>query len=52
MSPKTTDPQKVPFIWTDKCQKAFEILKDADMKSPILVYPDQYKACTLFMDAS
>ena len=35
-----------------QCQKAFEILKDAHVKSPILVYPDPNKPYTLFTDAS
>ena len=32
--------------------KSFETLKDALVQSPILVYPDSNKLCTLFMDAS
>ena len=47
----TIDSQKVPFIWTDQCQKAFTLSK-ALLKGPILVYPHQNKPYTLFNDAS
>ena len=33
MTPNTI----VPFLWTDQCQKAFEILTDVIIKSSILV---------------
>ena len=42
----------VPFIWMDQCQKAFQTMKDALMKSPVLVYPDPRKPYTLFTDTS
>ena len=42
----------IPFIWTDQYQKTFETVKDAPMKTPIMVYPDPYKSYTLFTDAS
>ena len=40
----------VPFIWMDHCQKAFETLKDALMKGPILVYLGSNKTYTLIRD--
>ena len=42
----------VPFVWTDKCQKSFELLKEYLLKEPILVYPDTRKPYTLYTDAS
>ena len=42
----------VHFIWINQCQKAFETLKDALIKSLTLVYPDPNKPYPLFMDAS
>ena len=42
----------VPFVWTDKCQKSFELLKEYLLKEPILVYPDTGKPYTLYTDAS
>ena len=40
----------IPFIWTEQCQKAYKTLKEFLMKSLILVYPDQNKPYTWFMD--
>ena len=40
------------FIWSTECQEAFQMLKDALTKSPILIYPDPEKPYTLFTDAS
>ena len=42
----------VPFVWTDRCQKSFELLKECLLKEPILVYPDTDKPYTLYTDAS
>ena len=42
----------VPFVWTDQCQRAFELLKEYLLKEPILVYPDTSKPYTLYTDAS
>ena len=42
----------IPFVWTDQCQKAFELLKEYLLKEPILVYPDTSKPYTLYTDAS
>ena len=40
------------FVWTDVCQKSFDLLKAMISKEPILVYPDPSKPYVLFMDAS
>jgi hypothetical protein len=40
------------FIWTEKQQKAFEILKERLVKPPILQYPNYEKSFILFTDAS
>ena len=42
----------VPVLFTDQCQKSFDILKEALMKSSIVVYPDTNGPYTLFTDAS
>ena len=42
----------VDFIWTDICQKSFELLKTMVSEEPILVYPDPSKPYVLFTDAS
>ena len=42
----------VEFIWTDICQKSFELLKTMVSEEPILVYPDPSKPYILFTDAS
>ena len=42
----------VPYEWTNKCQEAFEFLKQMLLKEPILKYPDPSKPYTLFTDAS
>ena len=42
----------VPFVWTDRCQRSFELLKEYLLKEPILVYPDTSKPYTLYTDAS
>ena len=40
------------FIWSEKCDKAFEHLKELLMQHPILRYPDRERPCMLFTDAS
>ena len=40
------------FVWTDICQKSFDLLKAMVSEEPILVYPDPSKPCVLFTDAS
>ena len=42
----------VPYDWTNRCQEAFEFLKQMLLKEPILKYPDPGKPYTLFTDAS
>jgi len=41
-----------PYIWNEKCQLAFETLKNHLITSPILTYPDFDKPFILFTDAS
>ena len=40
------------FIWDNKCDIAFQMLKDALCSAPILKYPDTSKMYTLYTDAS
>ena len=40
------------FIWTDKCQQAFEMLKHFLQANPVLVAPDPSKPFMLMVDAS
>jgi len=41
-----------PFIWTEKCQEAFEQLKQHLISSPILIYSNFEKPFFLYTDAS
>ena len=40
------------FVWTDVCQKSFDLLKAMVSEEPILVYPDPFKPYVHFTDAS
>lgn len=40
------------FLWTDKCQTAFDRLKTALTTPPVLAYPDHTRQFTLTTDAS
>lgn len=40
------------FVWTNKCQKAFEKLKTALINPPVLAYPDFNRPFILTVDAS
>ncbi|VDI07259.1 Hypothetical predicted protein [Mytilus galloprovincialis] len=42
----------VPFEWTEKCQKAFDQLKQSLCSSPILAYPNMSRPFILTTDAS
>jgi transposase InsO family protein len=42
----------VPFVWTDECQRNFEIIKNVLCKTPLLIYPDFSKPFILQTDAS
>ena len=42
----------VKFTWTDECQRAFECLRDALVKAPILSYPNFNERFVLYTDAS
>ena len=43
---------KVEFKWTQKCQEAFEALKEKLLTSPVLVLPDVHKTFSVYCDAS
>ena len=40
------------FVWTEVCQRSFDLLKSKLTEKPILVYPDPNKLYILFTDAS
>jgi hypothetical protein len=42
---------KVEFKWTQKCQEAFEALKEKLTTVPILVLPDVHKPFSVYCDA-
>ena len=44
--------KNVDFIWTDKCQHSFEMLRELLMEEPVLKYPDPNRPYKLFTDAS
>ena len=44
--------EKVPFIWSEECQNAFQTLKNALISAPVLGYPDYTKPFVLETDAS
>ena len=50
--PYTLTRKDVEFVWTDLCQRSFDLLKTMVTEEPILVYPDPSKPYILFTDAS
>ena len=40
------------LVWTEDCQKSFDLLKTALISAPILAYPDMNRPFTLTCDAS
>ena len=40
------------FVWTDKCEESFKIIKDALTNPPILAHPNLDKPFKLYTDAS
>jgi hypothetical protein len=42
---------KVEFKWTQKCQDAFEALKEKLTTTPVLVFPDVHKPFSVYCDA-
>jgi hypothetical protein len=42
---------KVEFKWTQKCQEAFEALKEKLTTAPVLVLPDVHKLFSVYCDA-
>jgi hypothetical protein len=43
---------KVEFKWTQKCQEAFEALKEKLTTTPVLIQPDVHKPFSVYCDAS
>jgi ribonuclease HI len=43
---------KVEFKWTQKCQEAFEALKEKLTTAPVLVLPDVHKPFSVYCNAS
>jgi hypothetical protein len=43
---------KVEFKWTQKCQEAFEALKEKFTKTPVLILYDVHKPFSVYCDAS
>ena len=41
-----------PHVWTEECQQAFQALKEAMSKDPVLALPDSGKAFEIQTDAS
>jgi hypothetical protein len=44
--------KKVEFKWTQKCQEAFEELKDKLTTTPLLILLDVHKPFSVYCDAS
>jgi hypothetical protein len=44
--------KKVEFKWAQKCQEAFEELKEKLTTAPILILPDVHKPFSVYYDAS
>lgn len=44
--------KSVPFVWTDKCEKAFQLIKNCLTSAPILTCPDFDQPFILQTDAS
>lgn len=44
--------KRVEFLWTDKCENAFQTLKRCLLSTPILKYPDFTKEFKIIVDAS
>ena len=44
--------KEVPYIWTDQCQSAFEVLKAAIVSAPVLIHPDPQEPFIVETDAS
>jgi hypothetical protein len=42
---------KVEFKWTQKCQEAFEVLKEKLTTTPVLVLPNVHKPFSVYFDA-
>jgi hypothetical protein len=43
---------KVEFKWTQKCQEAFEVLKEKLTTTPVLILPNVHKPFSVYCDAS
>ena len=49
---KTLTHKDTEFVWTEVCQRSFDLLKSKLTEKSILVYPDLNKLYVLFTDAS
>ena len=44
--------KSVPFVWSSKCQEAFDVLKEKLTTAPILIIPSPDKRFLVYTDAS
>ena len=44
--------KNVKFIWTDKCEEHFQLLKELLTTAPILTLPSENEGFTVYCDAS
>ena len=44
--------KNAPFVWDDKCEKSFQILKEKLTTAPVLAVPEPGKDYTVYCDAS
>lgn len=44
--------KKAKFVWSDKCERSFQILKDKFVSAPILSLPDGLEGFVAYCDAS
>jgi hypothetical protein len=49
---KGSGPKRRPVVWSDECQKSFELIKKKMMNAPVLMNPDMNKPFRIECDAS